>query len=567
MKHCMLLPLLLALGCMYVRAAPVAHEDIEEGSCEDASALGAAGLAITKINQDRVEGYVFRLHRLSNVHVTRHGESGTVFYLTLDVVETNCSVLSRKDWKACEARPTHDTPVYGQCKAAIYISRVHRVVRLYKYDCVIRPVPGGRVHSLCPGCPSPMGMQHAEVQKVVTLSLEKFNSENELPNRFSLLKVQRARAGVATGMYYIVEYTIQETNCTKSAASTDKCTHMEWDSAHKGFCKASIYHTLTGEAGKTDVKCDIYKPEAAEAEKKHHILGGAIGHRDTHAHSHDHDHDHAKSHTHHNNTRKHAGDSDHQGGSGHRLGRSPHHTPDHQVGSSHHHTKDHQVGSSHHHTKDHQVGSSHKHAHNHSHEHGPGHDHVHFHHGKNHSHGPGGVHEHDHDHDHTKNHTHHNTTRKHAEDSDHHHTRSPHHTPDHQVGSSHRHAHNHSHEHGPGHGHFPHGKNHSHGPGGVHEHHRRFYTTRAHDHPIGRVRVLPDMEQPMTLPSFPDAPVGGPVVGVTLPLKPDPQVPGQTEPTIRPFPKAISASCVPPPRGDSLVEKVFAEDPLFKPAA
>ncbi|KAL6108378.1 fetub [Pungitius sinensis] len=489
MKHCMLLPLLLALGCMYVRAAPVAHEDIEEGSCEDASALGAAGLAITKINQDRVEGYVFRLHRLSNVHVTRHGESGTVFYLTLDVVETNCSVLSRKDWKACEARPTHDTPVYGQCKAAIYISRVHRVVRLYKYDCVIRPVPGGRVHSLCPGCPSPMGMQHAEVQKVVTLSLEKFNSENELPNRFSLLKVQRARAGVATGMYYIVEYTIQETNCTKSAASTDKCTHMEWDSAHKGFCKASIYHTLTGEAGKTDVKCDIYKPEAAEAEKKHHILGGAIGHRDTHAHSHDHDHDHAKSHTHHNNTRKHAGDSDHQGGSGHRLGRSPHHTPDHQVGSSHHHTKDHQVGSSHHHTKDHQVGSSH------------------------------------------------------------------------------RHAHNHSHEHGPGHGHFPHGKNHSHGPGGVHEHHRRFYTTRAHDHPIGRVRVLPDMEQPMTLPSFPDAPVGGPVVGVTLPLKPDPQVPGQTEPTIRPFPKAISASCVPPPRGDSLVEKVFAEDPLFKPAA
>lgn len=39
------------------------------------------------------------------------GESGMVFYLTLDVVETNCSVLSKKDWKACEARPTHDTPV------------------------------------------------------------------------------------------------------------------------------------------------------------------------------------------------------------------------------------------------------------------------------------------------------------------------------------------------------------------------------------------------------------------------------------------------------------------------
>ena len=29
--------------------------------------------------------------------------------------------------------------VYGQCKAAIFINRVQRVVRLYKYDCVIRP--------------------------------------------------------------------------------------------------------------------------------------------------------------------------------------------------------------------------------------------------------------------------------------------------------------------------------------------------------------------------------------------------------------------------------------------
>ena len=39
------------------------------------------------------------------------GETGVVFYLTLDVVETNCSVLSRSDWKSCEARPDEDTPV------------------------------------------------------------------------------------------------------------------------------------------------------------------------------------------------------------------------------------------------------------------------------------------------------------------------------------------------------------------------------------------------------------------------------------------------------------------------
>nr|XP_040040678.1 histidine-rich glycoprotein-like isoform X1 [Gasterosteus aculeatus aculeatus] len=508
MKHCMLLALLLALGCMYVCAAPVAHEDIQPGSCEDASAKGAAELALTKINQDRLEGYIFALHRLSNVHMAKHGESGMVFYLTLDVVETNCSVLSKKDWKACEARPTHDTPVYGQCKAAIYISKVHRVTRLYKYDCVVRPVPGARVHSICPDCLSSIGMQNAEIQKAVTLSLEKFNSDSGLSKRFALLKVLRARAGMAMSMYYNVEYTIQETTCTKSAAAADKCPLMECEFAHKGFCKATLFYSPDNDAD-TSVECEVYEPEAAEAEKKHHLLGGETdhGHKDTHAHSHDHDgvhaadgahthdhdHDHTKSHTDHNPTQKHAGDSDH------------------------------------HHTHDHEVGSGHRHAHDHSHDHGHGHDHVHTHHAKAHNHSgdspgqhhnyehAGGVHTHEHDHELALDH-------------------------------DHKHAHLHDHEH-------------------HHHHHEHVHETTAHDHPVGTVRYLPAMNQPMTLPSFPEVPAGGPEVGVTLPLKPDPQVPGQMEPIIQPFPGAISPSCAPAATGDSLMEKVFSEDPMFKPAA
>lgn len=39
------------------------------------------------------------------------GDNGVVSYLTLDVVETKCSVLSKKDWKSCETRPTANMPV------------------------------------------------------------------------------------------------------------------------------------------------------------------------------------------------------------------------------------------------------------------------------------------------------------------------------------------------------------------------------------------------------------------------------------------------------------------------
>lgn len=72
MKHCFLLPLLLALWCMHVRGAPLENDGIEQGSCEDPQAKGAADQALAKINADRKEGYVFGLHRLSNVHMTKH---------------------------------------------------------------------------------------------------------------------------------------------------------------------------------------------------------------------------------------------------------------------------------------------------------------------------------------------------------------------------------------------------------------------------------------------------------------------------------------------------------------
>uniref|UniRef100_A0A3Q0RZ45 Cystatin domain-containing protein n=1 Tax=Amphilophus citrinellus TaxID=61819 RepID=A0A3Q0RZ45_AMPCI len=109
METFVLLSLLLAFGCVTINGAPVEHGGIEPGSCEDASTKAAAELALTKINQDRKEGYIFGLHRLSNAHIKKHGENGVVFYLTLDVVETNCSVLSKKDWKSCDIRPDEFT--------------------------------------------------------------------------------------------------------------------------------------------------------------------------------------------------------------------------------------------------------------------------------------------------------------------------------------------------------------------------------------------------------------------------------------------------------------------------
>uniref|UniRef100_A0A3P9H293 Cystatin fetuin-B-type domain-containing protein n=1 Tax=Oryzias latipes TaxID=8090 RepID=A0A3P9H293_ORYLA len=349
-------------------------------------------------------GYLFSVN--FSVFVLQ-GENGVVYYLTMDVVETNCSVLSRKDWKHCEARPTSDQPVYGQCKAAIFINKinkVHRVDRLYKYDCVIKPVS-----ALCPDCPTFISADNEQVQKTLSLSLDKFNKESGLKNRFDKLKITRARAGMAMQMYYIVEYTIQETTCAHNTEATEKCPLMTCEFAHKGFCKDSLY-SLPDDEQSINVECEIYESEASEGENEEHLLGGETDHSHNDMHGHDHstlpDHDHTYDHT------KEADSHDH------------------------------------HHSHDHKPGSAYRHSHDHSHEHGVNHDHEHSHHTSAHNHTSDfpnhhhdykhaeGVHTHDHDHelalDHEHKHAHLHDHEHHHHHHGHGHETTPHDTP---VGS------------------------------------------------------------------------------------------------------------------------------------
>uniref|UniRef100_A0A3B4BJ47 Cystatin fetuin-B-type domain-containing protein n=1 Tax=Periophthalmus magnuspinnatus TaxID=409849 RepID=A0A3B4BJ47_9GOBI len=492
MKSCILL-LLVFFGSSW--GAPVEQEGLEEASCTDPVVLGAARQAMDKINKDRTEGYVYSLRDLANAHIQAHGENSDVFYLTMNVLETNCSVLSKAHYTDCEVRDITSTPVYGQCKVAIFISRVHRVVRLYKYNCVVRPVSAEKVNGICPDCASLVDKDGAEIQKTISKSLEKFNKESGLTHHFSLLQVTRAKSALGEGIVYAAEYTIQETNCSTSSDKPADCSPMDCEFAHKGFCKGSLVYAPTDAKEEfLSVKCEIYEPEASEREKKLHLLGGETDHShnntDVQEQGHDHVHDHTKGHTQHDNTHKHTADD------------------------QHHHAHDH---------------SGHRHAHDHSHDHGHGHDHVHAHHDKAH--------------DHTNDHPNQHHKYQHAADvSTHQH--------DHEMALDHDHKHAHLHEH----------EHH-------HHHHGHQHENTPHDHPEGIWRQIPPLGAIATLPAFPDVPAAGPEVGVTLPLKPDPSIPGQTEPIIRPFPTKVSAQCPPPLLADNIVDQLFLDDPEFKMVA
>lgn len=247
--------------------------------------------------------------------------------------------------------------------------------------------------------------------------------------------------------------------------------------------------------------------QAAERQKKLHLLGGEADHNHTDTQAHDPKHD--QTHTVDDaNTHDHVSD----------------HTKSHAE-----HDKA-PANSDHDHSHDHAAGSGQRHAHDHSHDHGHGHDHAHAHHAKAH--------------DHSSDSPNHHHDYKHADGV---HT----HAHDHELALDHDHKHPHLH----GHEHH-------------HHHHEHEHEKEAHDHAQGMVRLLPAMtaDLPMIIPSFPDTPAA-PEVGVVLPLKPDPQIPAMLEPTIEPFPTALSAQCVAPVLGKTLVEQMFFVDPTFKAAA
>ncbi|XP_034036697.1 fetuin-B-like [Thalassophryne amazonica] len=262
MKQVVLLSLLLVY--VHVHCAP----DVQPSalSCKDEAAISVAGEALDMINKDRQEGYIFTLLRLANINTKTYGDNGIIYYLTLDVQETTAHVFTKADWKNCTARADSDMPVYGQCKATFFINKPQRVVRLYKYDCIIRPIPPRAILRRCPDCPILVSVTDPSIQRTVAGCLKKFNNDYAMGKTFSLTNVARAKIQRGIAKFDIVEFTIMET--------TNKST---------GFCKGNRYqpHVPTLEGDVYKVSCQIF-----EADNDTHT------HNNSHSHHNDSDHHH-----------------------------------------------------------------------------------------------------------------------------------------------------------------------------------------------------------------------------------------------------------------------------------
>ncbi|XP_052595701.1 fetuin-B [Peromyscus californicus insignis] len=224
-------------------------------SCNDSEVQAVAGFALQSINQDRKDGYVLSLSRVHDVWDHFQEDMGSVFYLTLDVLETDCHVLSKKAQKDCQPRVLHES-VYGQCKAMFHINKPRRVLYLLAYNCTLRPVSQRKIHFMCPDCPGPANLSDPRVLEAVTESLAKFNSESP-SKQYSLVKVLRATNQWVAGPSYFVDYLIKESSCTKSQAN---CSLQSSDSEPVGLCHGSLMHEPLEKS--VSVTCEFFESQA-----------------------------------------------------------------------------------------------------------------------------------------------------------------------------------------------------------------------------------------------------------------------------------------------------------------
>ncbi|XP_051847724.1 fetuin-B-like isoform X2 [Antechinus flavipes] len=235
-------------------------------SCNDSRVLSVAGLALEKINEDRKEGYIFSLNRVADVQEHRQAGSGSVYYLTLDVLETYCHVLSKKNWKDCEARRLHDS-IYGQCKAIFYVNLPRRILYLPAYNCTIRPVSSREIATLCPDCPVllPNNISDPWISQTVTESLKKINKEIGVGKAFHLFKVTEARTQWVVGPSFFVDFLVTESPCTKSLPKA--CLPPLANAQPVGICEGSLIRDEieTSVSG----KCEFFQSQPTSAPESH----------------------------------------------------------------------------------------------------------------------------------------------------------------------------------------------------------------------------------------------------------------------------------------------------------
>ncbi|XP_021249298.1 histidine-rich glycoprotein [Numida meleagris] len=250
-----------------------------------------AGMALDLVNRHRQDGYVFGLFRVADAYKL-HMENSSVLYLTLDVLETECSVLSGRHWETCEYGDLYSMD-FGQCKIITHTSQLWKKPKLYGFNCTLSPVPPDLLE--CKDCPVKIEILEVTEQHkdIAAKLLEKFNHEGNHTNYFKVDKVEKILKATASREAHILGFSIKETNCSREeqqqADEPLECEFLDEWHAHTGFCKARTVSDPEEPNG-IEINCELYHPWQRYYGQRCRPPAPGWPHKHCHHHGHHHRH-------------------------------------------------------------------------------------------------------------------------------------------------------------------------------------------------------------------------------------------------------------------------------------
>nr|XP_045006593.1 histidine-rich glycoprotein isoform X2 [Jaculus jaculus] len=209
----------------------------------DCDATGpVAEKALDLVNKGRRNGYLFQLLRVADAHLDTG--SATVYYLALDVKESDCWILSMKPQDDCYSdvsrRPSDI--VIGQCKViATRYSNESQDLRVNDFNCTTSSVSSALSNTK----DSPVLFDFFEdtepYRKQAERALDKYKRENGDFTSFRVDQVERvirARGGERTNYY--LDFSVR--NCSAH--------HFSKHYTVFGFCRADLSY----EVGASDLE-------------------------------------------------------------------------------------------------------------------------------------------------------------------------------------------------------------------------------------------------------------------------------------------------------------------------
>ncbi|KAL6035356.1 hypothetical protein STEG23_036380 [Scotinomys teguina] len=243
---------------------------LSPANCDASESLAEKVLDL--INKGRRNGYAFQLLRVSDAHLDVV-KPATVYYLVLDVKESDCWVLSTKSQDNClqdvATRPSEI--VIGQCKViATRYSNESQDFRVNNYNCTTSSVSSALSNTK----DSPVLLDFFEDPELyrgqANNALDRYKGKNSDFASFRVEKVERvvrARGGERTNYY--VDFSMR--NCSTQ--------HFPRHPPVFGFCRALLsYKTEASDLEApedTNINCEVFDFKKEHmTQTDHHIKKG-----------------------------------------------------------------------------------------------------------------------------------------------------------------------------------------------------------------------------------------------------------------------------------------------------